>query len=134
MTSLIILCGASGSGKSTLSKKLAEEQNLTRLSMDELKFFLHSDLLPLVTESLESNKDIIVDALYTKLKWRKAILEATEKFDCKRTLIYVTTPLDECIRRNAGRENSLPDFVIEDIYNSIEPPTLDEGWDEILYY
>ena len=134
MTNLIILCGAPGSGKSTLSKKLAEEQNLTRLSMDELKFFLHSDLLPLVTESLESNKDIIVDALYTKLKWRKAILEATEKFDCKRTLIYVTTPLDECISRNVGRENSLPDFVIEDIYNSIEPPTLDEGWDEILYY
>lgn len=134
MASLIILCGASGSGKSTLSKKLAQEQNLTRLSMDELKFFLHSDLLPLVTESLQSGENVIVDALYTKLKWREAVLEATKDFQCKRTLIFVDTPLDECIRRNRGRENALPDFVIEDIYNSIELPTLDEGWDEIILY
>lgn len=129
---LIIFCGASGSGKSTLSKKLAKESNLARFSMDELKFFLHSDLLPLVSKSLENGESILVDALYTKLKWRKAILEATEKFQCKRTLVYVDTPLNECVRRNRGRENILPDFVIEDIYNSIEPPTLDEGWDEII--
>lgn len=134
MTNLIILCGAPGSGKSTLSKKLAQEQTLTRLSMDELKFLLHSELLPLVTKSLQSGKNVIVDALYTKLKWREAILEATKDFQCKRTLIFVNTPLDECIRRNKGRENALPDFVIEDIYNSIEPPTLDEGWDEIILY
>lgn len=134
MANLIILCGASGSGKSTLSQKLAQEQNLTRISMDELKFFLHSDLLPLVTESLRSGENVIVDALYTKLKWREAILEATKDFQCKRTLIFVDTSLDECIRRNRGRENALPDFVIEYIYNSIELPTLEEGWDEILYY
>ena len=134
MTHLIILCGASGSGKSTISKKLAQEQNLTRLSMDELEFFLHSDLLPLIIESLQSWENVIVDALYTKLKWREVILEATKDFQCKRTLIFVDTPLDECIRRNRGRDGALPDFVIEDIYNSIENPTLDEGWDEILYY
>ena len=134
MTNLLVLCGASGSGKSTLSKEIAEKQNLIRLSMDELNFFSHSELLPLITELLESNKDIIIDALYTKLKWRKEILEATNRFDCKRTLIYMNTSLNECIRRNKGRKSPLPDLVIEHTYNKIESPSLDEGWDEILYY
>jgi tRNA uridine 5-carbamoylmethylation protein Kti12 len=134
MINLIVLCGAPGSGKTTISKKISEEQNLIRLSMDELRFLSHSELLPLLVDLLNAKKSVVVDALYTKFKWRQEILEATKEFVCKRTLIYVDIPLDECIRRNAERENELPDFVIENIYNSIDKPTLDEGWDEILYY
>ena len=130
---LIVLCGASGSGKTTLSKEMAKEYKLVRISMDEMKLFLHSDLLPMVAESLKKSESLVVDALYTKLKWRMDILEATKDFQGERILIYLNTSLDECLRRNSERENAFPDFVIKDIYNSIEPPSLDEGWDKIIY-
>ena len=130
---MIILCGAPGSGKTTIAKRIEKEYGMVRYSMDELHLLEHSELICFVVTSLQQEQDTVVDALYTKLEWRKTILEAIKNFKCTKTLIYVDTPLDECIRRNKCRRNSLPDFVIERVYNSIEPPTLDEGWDEIIY-
>lgn len=99
-----------------------------------MKCFQHEELIQPVIEALQRNSNVVIDALFTRIVWRKMILEAIKNFDCKRTLIYMDTPLEECLRRNSQRHNPLPDFVVESIYNSIEPPTLDEGWDEILYY
>lgn len=83
---------------------------------------------------LQSSKNVVVDSVYTKIVWRKDILEATKDIDCKKILIFMDTPLEECLRRNARRPNPLPDFMVRDIYGSIEFPTLDEGWDDIWYY
>ena len=46
----------------------------------------------------------------------------------------MNTPLEECICRNAQRPNPLPHFIVNSFYKKFEEPTLDEGWDEILYY
>lgn len=134
MQTLYVMCGIPGSGKSTLSKKLANEQNLVRLSLDEMGYVRQHKLIPHIVDALKEGKSVVADSLYTKEKWRTELLKAVKPIGCRCVLLHMSTPLDECIRRNAGRENTLPDFVIEDIYNSIEPPTLDEGWDEIILY
>jgi tRNA uridine 5-carbamoylmethylation protein Kti12 len=131
---LYVFSGSSGSGKTTLSKKITEEQNAIRLSFDEMGCLQNKELIQPVMEALRSGKSVVVDALFTRTAWRKMILEATDNIECNRVLIYMDTPLEECLRRNVQRPNPLPDFMVRDIYNSIEPPTLDEGWDEILYY
>lgn len=128
------MCGSPGSGKSTLSKQIANEQNLVRLSLDEMGYIRQHKLIPHVVDALKEGKSVVADSLYTKKQWRTELLQAVENLGCRCVLLRMSTPLDECIRRNRGRDGALPDFVIEDIYNSIEPPTLDEGWDEILYY
>ena len=128
---LLIFCGPPGSGKTTLSKKTSEEQNAVRLSFDEMRCLQHKELIGYVIEELQSKKNVVVDAVYARSAWRRAILEATKNIDCKRVLIYMNTPLEECILRNAQRPHPLPEFMVRDIYNSIELPTLDEGWDEI---
>lgn len=104
---------------------------MERLSFDEMKCFQHSELIAPAIESIQAGKSVVVDSVYTRAAWRRGILEATEQIPCKRILIYINTPLEECIRRNRGRENPLPDFVVESIYNSIQPPEKSEGWDEI---
>lgn len=128
---LTILCGPAGSGKTTLSKKLAEEQNAIRYSFDEMRCLQHKELFPHILKSLENGQNVVVDALFTRIVQRKMLLEAIRDIECERVLIYMNTPLDECVRRNAQRDNPLPNFVIESIYETIEPPTLSEGWDEI---
>lgn len=131
---IFVFCGSPASGKTTLSKKIAEEQNAIRLSFDEMRCLQHKELIQPTLEALQFNKNVVVDSVFTRLSQRKVILDATKDIDCKRILIYMNTPLEECVRRNAQRPNPLPEFMVRNIYNSIEPPTLDEGWDEILYY
>lgn len=131
MRLLLVFCGSPGSGKTTLSRKIAEEQTAIRFSFDEMRCFQHKELLPHVIKALRSGKNVVVDALFTREVWRKTILETTSDIECRKILIYMDTPLEECIRRNAQRPYPLPSEFIENIYKSIEPPTISEGWDEI---
>ena len=46
----------------------------------------------------------------------------------------MTTPFEECISRNAQRqEHRLPNFVIYHLNQEYQPPSLEEGWDDIQY-
>lgn len=136
MINLITLSSPSGAGKSTLSHKLTEQYNAVRYSFDEIKCLRHSELIELITTSLKNGESVVADSLYSEVKLRKELLEAVKDIECNKICIYITTSLEECLRRNAKREGKarLPDWVIEHIYETFEPPTLDEGWDEILYY
>lgn len=131
---LIIFCGSPASGKTTLSKMISEERNVVRLSFDEMGYLQHKELIRPIIDALKNTENVVVDAVFTRISQRKLILDATKDIDCKRILIYMDTPLEECLRRNAQRPNPLPDFMVRDIYNSIELPTLDEGWDDIWHY
>lgn len=134
MSYLFIFCGCSGAGKTTLSNKLTNKYQAIRYSFDEMECFKYTELLPHIVKSVSENKTVVVDALFTRISQRRLIFDATADINCKRILIYMDTPLEECLRRNAQRPNPLPDFMVRDIYNSIELPTFDEGWDEIWYY
>jgi tRNA uridine 5-carbamoylmethylation protein Kti12 len=134
MIQLIVLCGIPGSGKSTISKQLAEEHNATCHSFDELRLLRRSDFIPYIKDSLESNNNVVADAPHTDKKTRLELLNAIKHVDCKRILVFMNTPFDECVRRNAQRKNPLPFFILKSFEKELEIPTLDEGWDEILYY
>ena len=87
-----------------------------------------------IVDALTNGKSAVADSVFTYVKQRKIILDAVKDISCRKILVYMTTPLDECLRRNANRKNHLPDFVVESFFQTIEPPTLDEGWDEIILY
>lgn len=132
MLTLTLFCGAPGSGKTTLSKQMAEEYGAERLSLDEMKLYRHRELVRPISHLLRDGKSVIVDSVFTRVKWRKMILESVSNIPCRKVLVYMDTPMEECVRRNAQRPNPLPEFVVIDIYQSIQKPTLDEGWDEII--
>lgn len=134
MLTLYLFCGTPGSGKTTLSKQMAEQYDAERISFDERHYLRHTDMIPPIVEALTDGKSVVADSVFTHAKQRTAILDAVKDISCRKILIHMDTSLEECLRRNANRENRLLDFVVESIYQSFEPPTLDEGWDEILYY
>ena len=128
---LLIFCGPPGSGKTTLSKEIAIKQNILRFSFDEEHCLQHKELVPLVVEALRNGRSVVVDAVYAERRHRIDLLSAITNIPCYKTLIYMTTPLEDCVRRNAQRINPLPEFVVIGMYNAFELPNFDEGWDEI---
>lgn len=130
---LIIFCGIPASGKTTLSKQVAEENNANRYSFDEMRCLQHKELIPHIKQSLMSGANTVVDSTYTLKRARTDLLEAIKDIDCRKTLIFMNTPLEECIRRNNQREYPVAQHLVESISSSMQPPSIDEGWDEIIY-
>lgn len=133
MTKLIVFSGIPASGKTTLSKQLAEENNYVRISMDEGGYLRHNDMIEVIKDNLEKGKTVVADSVYDLSIHRTNLLDAVKDIECERICMVMETPLDECIRRNQGREKPLPTMMIECIHRHYEKPSLSEGWDYILY-
>lgn len=126
------MCGIPGSGKSTKSRQLAEEHGLTRFSFDEMKCYTTRQFLRPVVMALQEGKSVVVDSTHLRVNGRKAILDSVKDIPCRKVCVIMDTPFDECLRRNANREARLPDMMMDSTYRSMQKPTIDEGWDEII--
>lgn len=131
MATLYVMCGVPGSGKTTYSKQMAEEHNLMRFSFDEMRCFRLAEFMRPALKAIREEKNVILDSTNLRANVRAKILKAVEDIPCKKIAVYMNTPLEECIWRNANREARLEDCIIESTYRSLQPPTLDEGWDEV---
>lgn len=139
---LFVTCGIPGSGKTTLAKKLSQEYNLTLYSYDELKANrrlewgrLSTYILGLVRQSLTANQNVIIDNLYITKESRCKLLSDISDIPCKKILIALQTPLEECKARDKSRASHyLGARTIDRFNDEYESPTIDEGWDEIVYY
>lgn len=140
-SNLIVLCGIPGSGKTTLSEQIANEQDVVLHCFDKRQGAFSPTKAPSVrlqmcediAEDLRNGNSVVCDDLHTQSVWRENLLNAVAGTDCRKALIVMTTPLDECLRRNANRKCRLPDAMIHSINGAYEPPTLEEGWDEIVF-
>lgn len=132
MQTLYVMCGIPGSGKSTKSRQLAEEHGLTRFSFDEMKCYTTRQFLRPVVVALQEGKSVVMDSTHLRVNGRKVILDAVKDIPCRKVCVIMDTPFDECLRRNANREARLPDMMMDSTYRSMQKPTIDEGWDEII--
>ena len=71
-----------------------------------------------------------VEGVYNTIKERKTLLDSVKHQD-KKICIWLDTPLEECIEREKNYRKR-PIGIVHAHYRSFEPPTLDEGWDEII--
>lgn len=135
------LCGIPASGKSTIAKILMADklysfdelvkdykgQNISKYHKQvEIQMFKDIQLC------LKNNNSVICDHLLITKEKRLELLSYIPE-GCKKICVVLNTPLEECLRRNAIREIILPDFVITQSVEIYEPPSIDEGWDEIIY-
>lgn len=115
---LTLICGLPNAGKTTYSNlfdSVLHYDDILRLSKDErMQLYQQTD-----AECIEG--------IYNTKKSREIILEHTNR-SCN-ICIWIDTPKEECIdRENRGR----PSALVEHHAKIFEPPTLDEGWDEII--
>lgn len=132
MAAMYVMIGCPGAGKTTQAKRLEEELSLERFSFDEMHCFSLAQFMPHVVAAMQDGKSVILDTVNLRANVRAKILQGVADIPCRKVAVYMNTPLEECIRRNANREARLPDHVIQSTHRSLQPPTLDEGWDEIM--
>ena len=110
---LTLICGLPRAGKTTLSK----QYSCKVLHLD------HYGNFGRVRKKLNGEiGDVVVEGTYTHAMQRESLLNAYKGNDSK--CIWLDTPLE--VRQ--AREGFRPNMAEMHFY----PPTLDEGWDEII--
>lgn len=128
---LYVLCGLPASGKTTLSHILTKKYNAKLYCYDDHKL-KHLDLYERIKKDLPTHNVVLDDLMLVKA-WRKELLDSIKEVNCKKVLIVLTTPLDVCIERNTIRNSRPSNAAIYHLSHRYQPPTLDEGWDDIQY-
>lgn len=148
---LIMLCGIPTSGKSTYSEHYAEHCNYQVLSTDSLieshardngttydeAFNLYiKNAQRLLTWNLgaaiRENQNIIWDQTNLTPKARKGKL-ALIPAHYKKVAVWFNVSLEDAMIRNQTRPGKIiPPPVLKSMFRSFVPPTLSEGFDEII--
>lgn len=141
MSICYVLSGIPGSGKSTLAKQLAEQYNAIVHSYDDIPGAwgnrdidgsFYNQWVDNIKADLQNGSSVVCDSTALTSVNRKTFLKELSGFDCKKILVVKVVPVDECLRRNKGRFRKVPEEQIQLTARLLEPPTPDEGWDEIL--
>jgi len=105
-TQVYLMVGAQGSGKSTWARGLKAREP-------------HA---------------VIFDAILVKKSERAPIVAAARRHGVRATAVWMRTPLDACVARNAARpaDEVADEGGLRNVFAALEPPTLDEGFHEVI--
>ena len=138
MAKLYTMVGVPGSGKSTIAKQIP---NAVVISSDAIRKELYGaeeiqgdgkkvfDLVyKRIGEELAKGKDVVFDATNLTPWARKAVF----RFNAEHIAVFVSTSLEECLKRNAARERKVPEEVIYSMYNRLIFPRRAEGFKTVI--
>ena len=146
---LFMMVGLPGSGKSYLADGLhVERKEVTKPnihSSDTLRKELYGDedeqkhnaeifseLHKRIKNDLQNNKDVIYDATNINKKKRRAFLSELKNIPCYKVCLAVMTPYEYCLKQNTKRKRKVPEHIIRKMYLNWNPPSYDEGFDDII--
>ena len=139
MKILILMCGIPASGKSTTAHFLQQSiGNAPVVSMDDIREELFGtrkyqkqgglvyDLSVGKTIRLLQERDVVIyDATNRTRKARRKLVETIQKYyDCLVYCVFMDTPLEVALERNANRDKSIqvPPAVIHRMFDTLEAP------------
>lgn len=152
MTNVYILIGLQGAGKTTWAKANAERLKAVVLSSDEIRnemvrrgqsseaengdavFAIFNRRL---AELVQVGQNVISDATHVRQVWRNDEIELARLLGAKVIGVWLDTPLDVCLQRNALRhgeawgEREVSEEFVRHLANSFESPKsgeFDEVW------
>jgi len=149
MATAIVLIGVPGSGKSTLARALAQ-QSPTALVVnpDRIRQQLYGDaaiqgewaelwvkIESAFAQASSECRDLIYDATNCRSSHRRQVISTLRQYKFHPIQgWWLNEPLWVCLMRNQYRERQVPEATIVDMYRELQlhPPTLDEGFDNLL--
>lgn len=148
---LILMIGQPGVGKSTyIQQRMNEhpEEKACVVSRDAIRFSLlesgdeyfdkekqvFSTFIKDGKAALEKYDNVYMDATHLNPASRDKVLRHFRNMDVDLCAVYIHAPLELAILQNENRKGTrgyVPKEVIRRFFNSIIPPTIDEGFVEI---
>lgn len=141
---IILVRGIQGSGKTTLAKNLVKYDNkLVRINRDDIRAMLCTEWsyafesvvikmqLSMVKEALDKGYSVVIDDVSNlNEKTINRLKRTFPNTEIQLKDICLLTDVNECIRRDALRENPIGEKVIRETYNRyidvIEHSSVDE--------
>ena len=112
---LTLICGLPNAGKTTYSKRFDNPLHLDDIGTAD----------NVIDKMKQLNGDVVVEGFFRTSADRKKIRSA---YSGDAVCIFIDISVDESIKReNRKRHPS----ILRNASKKFEPPTLDEGWDEI---
>lgn len=147
---IVMMVGLPGSGKSTFAQSISIRHNGSATkpiihSSDAIRKELYGDetdqthnndvftvLHRRIKNDLVQGKDTVYDATNISKKARAAFLNELSNIQCHKVCIVIMTTYNLCLQRNKLRNRAVPDYAIKRMYLNWNPPSYDEGFDDIV--
>ena len=134
MVECVILIGLPASGKSSFYRdRFASTHDL--ISKDLLRNSRRSEIRQqeLLVQSLAAGRSVVVDNTNVTVLGRARLIALARQHGARTTGYYFDTNPANALRRNRMREGNarVPDVAIFTLRKRMEPPSLDEGFDEL---
>ena len=128
----IIFIGIQASGKSTFFKDYFF-YSYVRISKDLLKTRNKENLF--IDLCINTGQKFVIDNTNATKELRKDYISKIKTRKYKIIGYYFESKINDCINRNNLRDGKekIPEKGILGIYNKLELPSLDEGFDELYY-
>ena len=140
---LEMLVALPAAGKSTYAKNLMKESpNVVIVSSDAIRKELYgseedqshnqevfNEVFKRTRAALANDLHVIVDATNLSRKRRIAFLKQLN--NCKKRATIFAIPFEICCERNNSRKRIVPQYAMDRMYRSFQPPHYAEGFDDI---
>jgi predicted kinase len=149
---VIIMVGCPASGKSTFAKQyVADHKDTFYLGSDELRGYMgesesdqtvSNEVFAYIKDCLDytlkySTLSVLIDACHVTVKARKDYHQIAKRYDASMIAYVFDRTHDILLERNRVRGANggtyVPDWVIDRMYRAFTPPSIFQGFDEIVY-
>lgn len=140
--------GIPGSGKTSALKPFAEKNGYMYVCADDIRAELSGDAstqLPpkkvwgiayaRIADALARGTSVVVDGTFAKPADRDSLLTFARKHGATRVeAIFVDTPLEVALKRNALRDRIVPTGVTQNMHDLLRtrPPDITDGFDAVF--
>ncbi len=140
-----VLIGAPASGKTTWARENALRLGAEIVSSDEVRWEMQRggwgdprDLAQVFAEvarrarvHLAAGRNVILDATHWLRRHRRYAAALARESGARAVAVWIDTPLDVCLARNAARSHSgwgarTDDQAVIDMHGALEPPSAEE--------
>lgn len=126
----VIFTGLQGSGKSSFYKERFFSTHV-RISLDLLR--TRNREKRLLAFCLETQQRFVIDNTNPTHADRAKYMGRSKEAGFRVLGYYFRSKVAECLQRNEGRTDAVPDVAIPATAKKLEIPTFDEGFDELWY-
>ncbi|MCW5870288.1 MAG: RNA 3'-phosphate cyclase [Candidatus Eremiobacteraeota bacterium] len=131
---VVVMVGLQASGKSTYARSHLPQHRLVSKDLLRNNSNRQRRQMQLLEKALQAGEAVVVDNTNPAIEDRQPLIEAARKWGAPVRAVFVDTPRELCWERNATREGAarVPEVGLKVVHSRLQPPTLEEGFSEVL--